>query len=196
MASAAPREERPGRGMAARVGIALLATVIAFVLLVPSVIGTGRGLLNPKVGLEEIQDIGFIFNRHQSKMDTSYKDAYHQVLTDAHFLEHMNLPIGDVVADTADSCIPSIYTNVDNPRIFVITNDRDFQRVLADPLTFHAHYYLVSVSRGASADAVDVAYPNKASRAHWSVLVHTFGGKGACGGLYLYKVIGHPQGTF
>ena len=28
------------------------------------------------------------------------------------------------------------------PKLFVIPNDRDFQRILADPITFHTHYIL------------------------------------------------------
>jgi hypothetical protein len=184
------------RGGLARAGTAVLAALVAIVLLVPSVIGTGRGMLNPKVGIEEVLDIGYIFNKHQSAADRNYRGAYGQVLAISHYLDDMHLPVGDVVTDTADSCVPSIVTNVDDPRMFVITNDRDFQRVLADPLTFHAHYYLVSISKGASADEVDVAYPTPSSRANWSHRIHTFQTRGACGGLYLYKVTGHPQGTF
>jgi hypothetical protein len=184
-----PTQQRTGR----RVIAAAIGVAVALALMVPSVIWTGRGMLNPKVGLEEVLDIGFIFNKHQSAQDRNYRVAYQNVLRISGYLDAMNLPIGDVVTDTADSCVPSIVTNVDNPRIFVITNDRDFQRVLADPLTFHAHYYMVQVSKGASADAVDVAYPTKASRAGWSKLVHTFPSAGACVGLYLYRVTGHPN---
>jgi hypothetical protein len=170
-----------------------VGTLIALVMLVPSVVGTGKGMLNPKVGLEEIQDIGFMFNRHQSAMDKSYRNAYKNVLLISHYIDGMHLKNGDLIADTADSCVPSVVTNVNNPRVFVITNDRDFQRVLADPLTFHAHYYAVQITRGASADAVDLAYPTKGSRAGWSTLIHTFPSSGECTGLYLYRVTGHPN---
>ena len=181
--------KRPGRKLI----FAFAGVALAIVLIGPSVIWTGRGMLNPKVGLEEVLDIGFIFNKHPSAQDKNYRSAYQNVQRISGYLDAMNLPIGDVVADTADTCIPSIVTNVNNPRIFVITNDRDFQKVLADPLTFHAHYYMVQVSKGASADAVDVAYPTKTSRAGWSTLVHTFPSTGACIGLYLYKVTGHSN---
>jgi hypothetical protein len=195
-ASPRPAGSVSTRRAVVRTSTAILATLVAIVLLVPSVIGTGRGMLNPKVGIEESVDIGYIFNKHQSAQDVDYKGAYGRVVTISSYLDDMHLPVGDLIADTADSCVPSIVTNVDDPRMFVITNDRDFQRVLADPLTFHAHYYLVSISKGASADEVDVAYPTTSSRANWSHLIHTFQGRGACGGLYLYKVTGHPQGTF
>ena len=29
------------------------------------------------------------------------------------------------------------------PKVFVIPNDRDFQRTLSDPIAFHTHYLLL-----------------------------------------------------
>jgi hypothetical protein len=150
-------------------------------------------MLNPKVGLEEIDEVGFILNKHQSALDISYKGSYADVRYVASYLNNLHLPVGDVIVDTADVCAPNVITNVDDPREFVITNDRDFQRVLADPLTFHAHYYFVQAGRGASTDAVKLAYPTANSRAGWSHLIHTFPARGSCSGLALYKVTGHPN---
>jgi hypothetical protein len=87
-----------------------------------------------------------------------------------------------------------VQTNVHNPRVFVITNDRDFQRILDDPLTFHAHYLLASV--GSSNDSVAQQYPNLGEGTQWATLVHTFPARGFCNQFDLYRVTGHPQGTF
>jgi hypothetical protein len=47
-----------------------------------------------------------------------------------------------------------------HPRQFVITPDRDFQRILADPATFTVRYLLVPSGSGySSLDAVGRAYP-------------------------------------
>ena len=101
------------------------------------------------------------------------------------YIDSLHLANGDVVADTADSCMPNVITNVNNPRVFVITNDRDFQRVLADPLTFHAHYLIAQAAGVTSADAVSQSYPNLVSGTSWAQLIRTFPSKGYCVGLRL-----------
>ena len=55
---------------------------------------------------------------------------------------------------------PEIVTSVPNSKVFVIINDRDFQRVLADPLTFGAHYLFVPQPVGVGlVDALNEEYP-------------------------------------
>jgi hypothetical protein len=178
---------------AGRVAASIGASLLCLVLLVPSVVRSFDGMLNPKVGLEEILEVGYILNKHQSALDRNYSGSYAEVRSMATYMDNMQLPLGDVIMDTADVCAPNLMTNVDDPRMFVITNDRDFQRVLADPLTFHAHYYILQVGGGASADAVKVAYPTASSREGWSKLIHTFPARGSCSGLQLYQVTGHPD---
>ena len=82
-------------------------------------------------------------------------------------------------------------TNVDNPRMFVITNDRDFQRVLDDPLTFGAHYLIGAA--GSLTDSVTEQYPNLKRGVSWAHPVRSFVGS-YCPKFTLYKVTGHPQG--
>ena len=54
----------------------------------------------------------------------------------------LHLPDGDVVVDNSTHCVPEMITTSSQPKLFVIPNDRDFQRILADPITFHTHYIL------------------------------------------------------
>ncbi len=92
---------------------------------------------------------------------------------------------------TTNKCVPFLVTNMTEPRVFVIHNDRDFQRVLADPLTFHAHYLLVGL--GINNDAILDQYPNVGT-ASWVKLVHTFKFPTGdfCDGYRLFHVVGHP----
>ncbi len=179
-------------GAVYRAAASLLAVAVALLLLVPSSVGTAMGMMNPNIGPDELQDIGFIFHSHLNSEDQGWKASYGTAVTISHYIDSLHLPNGDVVADTADSCMPNVITNVNNPRVFVITNDRDFQRVLADPLTFHAHYLIAQAAGVTSADAVSQAYPNLVSGTSWAHLMHTFPSKGYCVGLRLYKVTGHP----
>jgi hypothetical protein len=80
--------------------------------------------------------------------------------------------------------------------LFVIHNDRDFQRVLDDPLTFHAHYLMVQGAGSAQTDAVGEQYPQLARGVSWAKLTHTFPAKGLCVSFRLYRVVGHPSGGF
>ena len=188
-----PRTEgmRPHRQYDGAV-VSMACTALAICLLLPSVIGTGMGMMNPVIGPDELQDIGFIFHKQPTSEDRGWGAAYGTALTISRYIDARHYPNGDIVADTADSCLPNVITNVMNPRVFVITNDRDFPKVLADPLTFHAHYLMVQTAGVTSADAVGQAYPGLASSS-WAHLVHKFPSAGYCVGLRLYQVTGHPD---
>ena len=75
----------------------------------------------------------------------------------------------------------------------MITNDRDFQRVLADPLTFGAHYLFVPQPVGVGlTDALNEEYPTLyAHGAGFAKFVHQFNADGICATYRLYRVTGH-----
>jgi hypothetical protein len=74
----------------------------------------------------------------------------------------------------------------------VITNDRDFAAILADPVTFGARYLLVPAKGGyGDLDALNRAYPNLfADGAGFTSLEHEFDGAG-CPQFRLYRVAPH-----
>jgi hypothetical protein len=199
--SAAPAPEQktlPGGGRkpsGKTLAGALLAVVVSIALLAPSIPFSIRGMNNPVLAPDVYSYYGFIFHKHLTAEDQAAKGAYSAVQGISGWLDAQHYPNGDVVVDTGDNCIPNVVTNVDNPRLFVITNDRDFQKVLADPLTFHAHYLMIEGNGTAQADGVAQLYPHIAT-ANWAHLVHTFPPRGFCVQFKLYQVTGHPQGTF
>ena len=78
--------------------------------------------------------------------------------------------------------------NSKHPHQFVITSDRDFQRVLADPITFHARYLIVPPRGGfGDLDAVNRAYPNMYASGRDSRLVTQYHEPG-CPAFRLYKL--------
>ena len=75
-----------------------------------------------------------------------------------------------------------------HPHQFVITSDRDFQRVLADPPTFKAHYILDPPTGGyGGLDAVNRAYPHLYQSGGDTRLVREFDEPG-CPHFRLYKL--------
>ena len=100
-------------------------------------------MLNPRVGYDETDNLGYIFHKHLTPTDRVFKAHYDQVLKIGSYITAMHLPDGSVVADTFGNCVPEVITTIPNPRVFVITNDRDFQKVLADPPQFKARYLLL-----------------------------------------------------
>jgi len=175
---------------------ALGAAAVCVGLLVPSIPGTALAMDNPKIAPDVLVYYGFIYHRHLSAQDRAAENAYAGVLAIAHYFDAHHFPNGDVIVDTADNCIPNVVTNVDAPRMFVIHNDRDFQRTLGDPLVFGAHYLMVQGVGAVSADAVGQQYPALGSGTPWVRLAHSFPPKGLCSGFNLYRVTGHPTRTF
>jgi len=175
-----------------KVAAALGAGALSILLLAPSVLGTAFGMDDVHTAPDILLYYGFIFHSHLDHQDRQAQAAYSGIRSIADFLNHQHFVKGEVVVDTSDNCMPNVVTNVDNPRMFVIRNDRDFQRVLDDPLLFHAHYLLVQGSVSAQADAVGQRYPNLGSGSRWVTLVHTFPSKGLCVTFRLFRVTGHP----
>jgi hypothetical protein len=75
-------------------------------------------------------------------------------------IDALDLPSGAVLVDVDLPCAQLAVMMSDSPHQFVITSDRDFRRILADPKTFHAQYMLVPrPSSTASLDALNEGYP-------------------------------------
>jgi hypothetical protein len=115
--------------------------------------------------------------------------------TITNYLSRMHLADGQVIVDNFSGCIPAVITMSPNPDIFVIPNDRSFQRTLADPLTFHAHYILdVDPAGDGALTAPNISYPNLWTTGdNFTTVAHTFPQRGECEEFKLFKVTGHPN---
>lgn len=189
------RPHLPSRGTAGRRVMGAVAVLVALVLLIPASVSTVAGMFNPNVGIEETEFLGFIFHRHLTAEDESAKHSYTAVQSITDYLDNMHLADGQVVVDNFSTCIPNAITMAPNPKIFVIPNDRDFQRTLADPLTFHARYILdVDPSGAGVLTAPNISYPNLwTTGGGFATDAHTFPAAGQCEAFKLFKVTGHPN---
>jgi hypothetical protein len=197
---AAVQASRPvtAEGRASRSGFRILGTLgsvcLVLAVMIPATVTTGSAMFNPKVGILETEQLGFIFHAHPSATDLAYKNNYPWILAIGHYFEGMHLPDGDVVVDNFPECVPPLLTTVSQPKLFVIPNDRDFQRILADPITFHARYILEADPASFPNTAINIQYPSLWSTgAQFTKVVHKFPSRDACPAFRLFEVLRHSD---
>ncbi len=172
----------------------LAAIGIVLCTMIPATVTTGSAMFNPKIGSEEIQEIGFIFHNHPSATDLKYKNYYPQVLALGNYFAGLHLPNGDVVVDNSTPCVPGVLTTVTQPKLFVIPNDRDFQRVLADPISFHTHFILEPDPTSTPITAPNLLYPSLWSTgSQFTKMVRQFPARGPCPEFRLFHVLHHSN---
>jgi hypothetical protein len=192
------RDTAPMRTRSSRAGVpglgVLAAVCLVMVVMIPTVVFTGAGMLNPRVGVEESQQIGFVFKPHDKNSQNS--EVYPFAQTVNRYLERLHLPDGDVLVDNADAagCVPQTVVTSDQPKLFVIPNDRDFQRILADPIAFNTRYLLVPDPATDEPGAVNHLYPSLwTTGAGFTKMVHKFRAQSACPDYRLFYVLHHSN---
>jgi 4-amino-4-deoxy-L-arabinose transferase-like glycosyltransferase len=172
----------------------LAGALFVILMIAPSLPTSVIGIFAKNIQSSESQELGALLLAHPSLQDKQFKRHFSHIESIDAYLAAMHLPNGSIVVDTFGSCTPQIVTTVADPKIFVITNDRDFKEVLADPLTFHAHYLLDPPPTGTDAnDALNVAYPDLyGTGAGFATRIHEFPSDGVCSPLRLFRVIRHP----
>jgi hypothetical protein len=190
---AAPTRNRSrGRGIPGQSVLAALGLVL--VVMIPTLMLTASGMLNKKVGVEESKQIGFIFRPSDRAPDTK---VYPFAQTVDAYLASRHFPDGDVLVDNADAsgCVPQIVVRSSQPKLFVIPNDRDFQRTLADPIAFHTRYLLVPDPTDSNQPGeLNTTYPNLwKTGAGFTKQVHSFAAQSACTDFRLFRVLKHSN---
>ena len=140
--------------------VALAAVGLVLVVMIPATVTTASAMFNPNIGSEETQEIGFIFHSHLTADDLKWKDRYPQVLGVGQLLRRPAPPQRGHRHRQLHACVPEMITTISQPKLFVIPNDRDFERILADPITFHAHYILEPDPAQTPITATNLEYPS------------------------------------
>jgi hypothetical protein len=191
-AAEGPKPARSLRGL--RVSIARAASPLAAALLLAvalvNVPVSAVGMLNRSVAVEEAKDLGGLLgpeaalpHRPGAALRTF---AGEQAVAD--YLDAMDLPRGSVLLDVF-SGFPIVMLSA-HPDRFVITPDRDFERVLADPAIFGVSHILVpSINGNGIMDAVNRAYPNLDIREDYATEVRTFPAVGTSATWTLYRLV-------
>ena len=187
-----PRTRSP-RGVARTLG-ALVAVILALIVMIPANVTTAAAMFNPNIGTEQVDALGFIFHSHPSANDLQWKNRYPYILTLDSYLAGLHLPNGDIVVDNFDVCLPQLLTTISQPKLFVIPNDRDFERILADPITFHVHYIMETNPAQVPNTSVNIQYPNLwSTSAGFTKLVHKFPSQATCPAYRLFHVLKHSD---
>jgi len=192
------RRSKGGRTTRFRVkcGVAAVVTVAAAGMSLPA---TAAGLNTPSIGTEELIHLGFLLHGgHLTQGDIEQRDMYRHVVRMSKYLDGLHLPNGSILVDTFSRCVPPMILASRHPAKFVITNDRDFQPVLADPIAFHVPYILVPEPDGGegSLNAINRAYPSLyETGGGFATLVRQLDGPG-CSSFRLYHIDDGTQPTF
>lgn len=175
--------------------LAVLASVcLVSVVMIPATVTTGSAMFNPKLGVLEVNQLGYIFHAHPSQAEIAEKDNYGWILAMGDWFTSQHLPDGDVVVDNFPECVPPLLTTISQPKLFVIPNDQDFQRTLADPITFHAHYILEADPAAFPNTAINIEYPSLWSTgAEFTKVVHKFPSRVDCPAFRLFRVLQHSN---
>jgi hypothetical protein len=172
---------------------AVAAVCLILVLSVPGTVTTGAAMFNPRVGILETNQLGFIFHPN-SQADSANKANYGWVLDMGDWFTSRHLPDGDVVVDNFPECIPPLLTTTSKPKIFVIPNDEDYQRTLADPIAFHAHYILEADPVSFPNTSINIQYPDLwKTGSGFTRMVHEFPSRAACPAFRLFHVLHHSN---
>jgi len=163
--------------------------VLALALGLPSPLLTGLAMTNPNVGSLENQYLGYIFSRHPSSASLQVEQHFATVQSIDRYFSQRNFPDGSIIMDTFSVCAPDLVMSAPNPRIFMVTPERAFQKTLADPIRFHAPYLMIADPTGLNVlSALNIAYPTLfATGEGFARLVHDFPAAGECPEYRLYK---------
>jgi hypothetical protein len=172
-----------------RFSVASFTVVVALVCGLASTATTAYTMQDSRLGSGEHELLHWVYTgKVANARERQLKEFVPSSDRIAHAIDSIGLRDGEVLMDTFTPCVSQILITSDHPHQFVITSDRDFQRALAAPPTFHVHYILVPPTGGYGAlDAVNREYPGLYTNGRGSRLVHEFKEPG-CPHFRLYRL--------
>lgn len=175
-------------------GVAVLVGALA--LAGPSIVTSAFAMDNGRIASEERSHLAYIYRGSAATPgERADRTRFASSRAIARYLDEKRLPTGSVMVDTFSPCIPFVVLASSSPRQFVITNDRDFEAILADPAGSGARYMLVPPRGGfGDLDAINEAYPALyETGGGFADLEHQFDSE-ICPEFRLYRLTtGHPR---
>jgi hypothetical protein len=135
----------------------LLAVGAALVIGLPGMVSCALAMGSTELAPAEQAALAWVFRPAHSAAERQWQAELPSTERIAAAIDHLGLPDGSVAVDTFN-CGSLIVLASHRPHQFVITSDRDFERIVADPVPFHVPYLLVP-SAYAGIDAIDRAHP-------------------------------------
>ena len=157
MMPTAPTQKSRWRSGAPKAMLRGVAVLAAAAVLVPAFFTSVHAMRDPSLGREEFGEYQIVV--HPDEVLPPGVHRYDTERRIAAYLDSLNLPHGSVLTDVAHSF--SVVSSSNDPKQFVITNDRDFEQILSDPAVFGVRYMLVIPGGGGGEDdALNIKYPS------------------------------------
>ncbi len=162
--------------------LALLAVAVT----VPPVATAWSVMHDSQHSLEEAALLEPVWQPHKFAHSPN---TYYDALTIANYMDSLHLHNGSVIVDNSEGCVPFVLLLSRHPAQFIIPNDRDFQKLLSDPVGFQVPYLLAFPDQGlGKLDAVNRAVPDLYKDGGGIATLKKELGQGNCSGFRLYKV--------
>jgi hypothetical protein len=157
---AQPEQDRARRSLTwLRTGATTFAAVVGIVLMSLSVQAGYRAVMDPTINVGYAAELQALVQR--GPLTQTERLATLRFVTDHHvsqYIDSLHLGRGTVLVD--DFLGFDIVMSSSNTQQYVITSDRDFQQVLADPADNGVRYFLVPSEQAlGKLDAINRAYP-------------------------------------
>lgn len=131
--------------------------VVALVLGIPGIVGSTLAMGNTHIGPAEEAALGWLFKPAHSPAELQTEEFLPSAQQIARKVDQLGFGESSIVLDTFN-CGSLIVMNSRDPHQFIITSDRDFEEIVADPLAFGVSYLLVP-DNDQGIDAISVAHP-------------------------------------
>jgi len=138
---------------------AFAAVAVSLLVGLPGVAGSTLAMSNAHLGPGEEPQLAWLFRPARSPAEKQEQTWLASAVSISRQIDSLGLPNGSVAVDTATWCASLIVMNSSRPHQFVITSDRDFQEVTADPVAFSVPYVLVPDGSGEGVSNIEVAHP-------------------------------------
>jgi hypothetical protein len=138
----------------ARLPVALIASAIALAGVI-----SGTGIVrDTQLAREETEMLGAVLDRGSASQFQKDSLSHWKNARDvANYVESLHPGRGKVLIDSFQGFV--VTTQAKNLKMFVVTSDRDFKPILADPQTFKIKYIVVPDQTRGVLDAINRAYP-------------------------------------
>lgn len=157
-------------------------------------IGTAETLANPTLGIQEAPLLSALASGKSVPAATGVRDKIDIGAAITPAILALDKDGGRILCDST-TCFP-IILNAPNPKLFVVTSDREFEAAVAAPQNYGIEYFLVPALTGQGAfDYVNVQYPTLwENGAGIATLVGGVDGDPS-GQWRLYRIIGQKNGA-
>jgi hypothetical protein len=170
-----------------KIGRSVLS-LLAVVAALPAMATTWTVLHSGLYASEEFSLLLPYFKRGQPIANAPSR-YYDSALSVAQHIDALKLRNGSVLVDNSDACVPFIILLSAHPRQFIIPNDRDFQKTVADPVGFNVKYILSVPNSGlGQLDAINRSYSSFYNDGQGIAALSANLGGGPCPSFKLYKV--------